>query len=144
MNYVEKSVKYITIERNDEISVKKFIDELKLLNIDAKITESTNNNPKENYNLFSMLIKYAKDKHLPPKNIKYNLKKHKKSKWITNGLLNSINTKDKLYKTFIQTNMENEVLYNTLKEEYKLYRATLRRSIREASLLYENFSYMRQ
>jgi len=74
MNYVEKSVKYITIERNDEISVKKFIDELKLLNIDVKITESTNNNPQENYNLFSMLIKYAKDKHLPKKHVKYNKK----------------------------------------------------------------------
>ena len=52
-------------------------------------------------------------------------KLHKKSKWITNGILNSINKKDKLYKTLIQTDTNNTVLYERLKTEFKEYRAAL-------------------
>ena len=62
---------------------------------------------------------------------------HKKSKWITNGILKSINTKDKLYKTLIQTNTTTNMdLYHRLKEEFKQYRAKLRKSIREAKRQY--------
>ena len=50
--------------------------------------------------------------------------------------VNRRNTKDKLYKKLIQTNIENEHLYNALKEEFRVYRATLRKSIREAKRLY--------
>ena len=50
---------------------------------------------------------------------------HQKSKWITNGILNSINKKDKLYKTLIQTDTNNTVLYERLKTEFKEYRAAL-------------------
>ena len=50
-------------------------------------------------------------KHLPKKRVKYQKKLHKKSKWITNGILNSINKKDKLYKTLIQTDTNNTILY---------------------------------
>ena len=56
----------------------------------------------------------------------------KKSKWITNGILNSINKKDKLYKALIQTDTNNTVLYERLKTEFKEYRAGLRKTIRKA------------
>ena len=46
-------------------------------------------------------------------------KLHKKSKWIRNGILRSINKKDKLYKTLIQTDLDNTVLYDRLKTEFK-------------------------
>ena len=49
---------------------------------------------------------------------------------MTNGILQSINTKDKLYKELIQTNHEDELLFKRLKTDFKTYRATLRRSIR--------------
>ena len=47
--------------------------------------------------------------------IKYDKKRHMQSGWMTRGILNSINTKDKLYKTFIQTNSQNVDLYRQLK-----------------------------
>ena len=62
----------------------------------------------------------------------YQKKLHKKSKWITNGILNSINKKDKLYKTLIQTDTNNTVLYERLKTEFKEYRGGLRKTIRKA------------
>ena len=74
----------------------------------------------------------AREKHLPKKKIKYQKKLHKKSKWITNGILNSINKKDKFYKTLVQTDTNSIVLYERLKNEFKEYRASLRKTIRKA------------
>ena len=43
-----------------------------------------------------------------------------------------MNKKDKLYKTLIQTDLDNTVLYDRLKTEFKDYRASLRKIIRKA------------
>ena len=56
-------------------------------------------------------------------------RKHKKSCWMTYGILESINNKNKLYKRFIQTDKNNIEHFNTLKNEYHIYRARLRRTI---------------
>ena len=49
------------------------------------------------YDILYNAIKEAKNKHmLPCKLIKFNQYKHKKSQWITQGLLKSIRSRDKL------------------------------------------------
>ena len=53
-----------------------------------------------------------------------------------NGILKSINTKDKLYKILIQTGTEDEHLYTRLKSEFITHRTVLRRNIREAKRMY--------
>ena len=55
---------------------------------------------------------------------------------MTNGLLTSINTKYNLYKILMQTDTTNVELFNILKEEFKVYRATPRKGIREAKRMY--------
>ena len=55
---------------------------------------------------------------------------------MTTGILNSINTKNALYKILIQTSPTNEDVHSRLKSEYTEYRAKLRKSIREAKRLY--------
>ena len=77
-----------------------------------------------------------KNKHLPKKVVRFNKKKHKKAKWLTNGILKSINTKDTMYKTLIKTNIEDEVNYANLKTEFNNYKKILRRSINEAKRQY--------
>ena len=67
--------------------------------------------------------------------MKYNRKKHGKSNWMTKGILNSINTKNALYK-ILQTSPTNEDVHSRLKSEYTEYRAKLRKSIREEKRLY--------
>ena len=52
------------------------------------------------------------------------------------GILESINTKNRLYKRFIQTDKNNVALFDTLKAEYHIYRARLRRTIREAKRMF--------
>ena len=138
-SYQDETIQFVDIEKRDELSIRNFIDELKSLNIYDQLNKDTNCNPNENYQIFSQLIELAREKHLPKKRVKFNKRKHKKSKWITNGIIKSINTKDKLYKMLIQTDINNVELYNTLKREFQIYRATLRMSIREAKRAY----YMR-
>ena len=55
---------------------------------------------------------------------------------MTSALLRSINTKKQLYKEWIKTDVNNVELYSRLKEKFKSYHNTLRRSIRDAKRLY--------
>ena len=50
----------------------------------------------------------------------YNLLKTniKKSKWMTYGILKSINTKDILYKKLVKADIHDEIRYSTLKAEF--------------------------
>ena len=52
------------------------------------------------------------------------------------GILESINTKNRLYKRFIQTDKNNVALFDTLKAEYHIYHARLRRTIREVKRMF--------
>ena len=63
-----------------------FIDELKSSNICEQLQDHVDSNPQDNYELFHRLLQNAKDKHLPKKRVRYDKKKHKSSKWMTNGI----------------------------------------------------------
>ena len=63
-------------------------------------------------------------------------KKHKSSKWMTNGILKSINTKDRMHKKLLRAKISNSESYAILKAEFKAYQSSLRRSIKEAKRLY--------
>ena len=120
------------LETRDARSMNNFVNELKDLNIYDDLDKPLTSDPNANYELFNGLLNNARAKHLPKKIVKYQKKLHKKSKWITNGILNSINKEDKLYKTLIQTDTNNTVLYERLKTEFKEYRAGLRTPIKKA------------
>ena len=78
------------------------MNELDELNIYNHPQNSNNNHPQSSpdvkYDTMLELLSTIKDKHLPKKKVKFNIKKHKIAKWMTNGIQKSINTKDKLYK----------------------------------------------
>ena len=78
---------------------------------------------------------YQKNKHLPMKSVRYQKRKHKKSKWMTTGILNSINTKNRLYKTLLKTDTSSNA-YGVAKANFKRYREILRNSIKRAKMLY--------
>ena len=97
-SYVTHVPKFVEIQNNDHRSIQNFVHELEELNIYEKLYTSVDSRPEENYGILLKLLSTAKDKHLPTKIVKFNRKKHKRAKWMTNGILKSINTKDKLYK----------------------------------------------
>ena len=69
------------------------------------------------------------------KSVRYQKRKHNKSKWMTTGILNSINTKDRLYKTLLKTDTSSNA-YKVAKANFKRYREILRSSIKRAKMLY--------
>ena len=150
-SYVKRSPKYIQLERHNDQLLNNFVDELKSSNISEQLQDHVDSNPQDNYELFHLLLQNAKDKHLPKKRVhhfKFKLvlvvpikslpykKKHKSSKWMTNGILKSINTKDRMYKKLLRAKISNSESYATLKAEFKAYQLSLRRSIKEAKRLY--------
>ena len=63
--------------------------------------QSLDTHPNDHYEVFIRLFQFVKNKHLSLKSVWYQNRKLKMSKWITVGILISINTKDGLYKTFL-------------------------------------------
>ena len=60
MSYVEKNTKYIEIEKQDELPLANFVEELTLLDIHSQLDHSHQPNPQDNYETISKLIKCAK------------------------------------------------------------------------------------
>ena len=62
-------------------------------------------------------------------------------KWMTYGILNSINKKDKLYKMLLKSDV-NSNSHADLKARFKQYRETLRSIIKEAKRLYYHRTFL--
>ena len=108
--------------------------DLEELNIYEKLYTSVDSRPVANHGILLKGLSTAKDKHLPTKTVKFNRKKHKRAKWMTNRILKFINIKDKLYKNLVQMDME-DVQYTRLKAEIIHSKNTLCRSINAARQL---------
>ena len=118
-----------------------FVEELRSMKICENLNQNVNKNPEDNYCKFARLVNSAKEKHLQPKIVKYNKTRRKKC-WMSYGILESINTKNRLYKRFIQTDKNNDALFDTLKAEYHIYRARLKEQLekpRECSMLEHSY-----
>ena len=103
---------------------------------------SNNCDPNENYNLLARCIKNSIDKCMPCKWVKFNKHKHKKSNWITQGIIRSISFRDRLYQRLRSTSSDSP-LYNTLKTNLKTYNKILKQSIRRAKANYYNSCFLR-
>ena len=81
-------------------------------------------------------------KCLPSKYVKYNKHKHKKNKWITNGIIRSIKFRDNLYRQLKHT-VPGSQEYHTLKTNLRTYNNILRNSIRIAKTSYFNSCFQK-
>ena len=59
---------------------------------------------------------------------------------MTWGILNSLNSKNKLYRTILQTNPNSDI-YDTLQTNYKTYTSIIRRSIMLAKRQYNHTAF---
>ena len=76
--------------------------------------------PNLNDNLLDNLIKTTLDKHMPAKLVKYKKHEHKKSDWITQGIVYLIKFIDKMYQKLRKTPVSDN-LYNTLMVNLRKY-----------------------
>ena len=127
---------YIEIETKSENSQKHFIEHLKNINIMNKLNMDINSDINDNYEVFCKLLQSSKSEHMPIKSVKFNKYKHKKNKWISKGIIKSIEIKDKLYKLMIQHTIDDVEAHQYIKNTFNIYKNMLKKLIRQAKRLY--------
>ena len=90
-----KYLKINTVQADAMISV---MNEIKSGNIYDKLNKNPTAVPNCNYDIIHKESTCAKTIQMPNKLVKFNRYKHKKSTWMTHGLLTSIRYRDKIYK----------------------------------------------
>ena len=108
-----------------------FILDISRTQIMNKLDSTQNGNPCLNYHILNNEISKLLEQHLKKKRVKTRHYKHKKTPWVTCGIINSIKYRDKLYKNLKSTSPDSPI-YNTIKTNYNTYQQILRKMIREA------------
>jgi len=139
---VRKKIHTIKMTKYTREAINDFKQELKRQNIVQQINRSETGGPNEQYIVLDNIIRTAKEKHLPVKIVKFNRHKHKKEKWVTQGILNSIKFRDKLYLQLRKTDQESP-LHETLKINLANYNKILKKNIRQAKALYFNEQFQK-
>ena len=116
--------KFIKIRTNNKASLIRFKTALSSSQIIDTFNKDTMANPNENYNRLEDEIINLINIHLPTKIVKYKKHKHKKSQWITSGIVKSISFRDNLYKKLKQTPQDSQNFQN-LKTNLKTYNKIL-------------------
>ena len=128
-----QQTKYITITNKSKDAMENLKRDIKeKLN---SLTENMGLDININYSQFEKIIVDSRSNYLPSKCVKFNKYKHKKNKWITNGIMRSIKFRDKLYVRVLKT-PENTVLHSTFKQNLKVYNCMLKKTIRNAKKKY--------
>ena len=139
---IRKNTKFIEIESHNSVNLELFLDELKNMNIKENLNMNPFANPNTNYRIFTDFITETKTKFLPPKKVKFNKRKHNKCPWMTQGILHSINTKDKMYKQLVKTPLESPN-FETKKINFRTYKNIIRRSICQAKKEYYHKTFQK-
>ena len=88
-NYIKPTInqKYIEVEVLSEENIERFRKEIADLEIHNKLDETFDRDPSYNYEIVSTLLQNAKSKHIPKRVKKFNKRRHRKERWMTDKLL---------------------------------------------------------
>ena len=120
--------KCIYTNRHSSDSFNKFKGVVAAAEILEKMHSDINEDPNYNYDIIHNTLLTLKQKYLPSKKVKFNKTKHLFSEWITAGIVNSINFRDKLYKKLENTDI-NSVEFEARKINSRTYIVILNRNI---------------
>ena len=127
--------KNVQINNNDENSFRMFYNDVSHKFDQISWTRDLFNDPNDNYDIFEKTILDAKSNYLAPKSVRFKKYKHKINPWITQGILNSIRYRDKLYRKFIKTD-PNSHTYLSMQLNLRTYKCLLKKAIRNAKIEY--------
>ena len=102
-------------------------------------------NPNINYDILHDHLTQMKNKYLPYRYVNFNKYRHKGNKWITHGIMKSTKQRDKLYIMKLSCISRSHARYHLLKNKLNTFNKTLKKTIREAKLVYyrREFEYNR-
>ena len=132
--------KFIHIKKHNPESMMKCKTELMKLYIYNNLNKDVFADHNENYNLLKEITTDTMNKSIPTVIQKLNKHKHKKTPWITQGIIKSITFRYKLYFKMKHTPV-NTQQYVTLTINLKTYNGILRRRIRVAKTMYYHTNF---
>ena len=88
-----------------------------------------------NYNALAHILETGLNRYMPEMHMRFNRHKHKKSNWITRGIIQSIKSRDKLYHTLKKTSFDH-ASYKEKKFNLCTYNKIPRKIIRQAKFQY--------
>ena len=128
--------KWIKLKSFTGDAIHEFINDLRTTDWTNIFDHDLNVNPLVSYDeKFSTKLESLMNKHFPQKTIKFNKYKHKKTKWITQEIINKIKLRDKLYKR-VHSIAPEDVRFNILKDKLQDCTIEIRAMIRNAKKIY--------
>ena len=122
--------KYMYRRQYSDESINSFLYDISSKNILGSFDVSLDGNPDKNYDILDSILQLALNRHMPLRKFKYNKHKHKKSNWITAGIIRSIKFRNNLYKCLKQTSQDAPDYLAKL--NLKTYNTLLKKLIRNA------------
>ena len=132
-NYVKPTTKqkYIEVEVFNEENIESFRKEIADLEIHNKLDDSVDRDPNYNYEIVSTLLQNAKSKHIPKRIKKFNKRRHKKERWMTDELLAQVIKKNDMYVDWKTTPITHPD-YEQVKLKFKGYEKIVSKGIDKA------------
>ena len=96
--------------------------------------------PNDNYNIVETIIQDTISTHFPTRTVQFNYCKHKKTKWVTNGIIKSIKFSNCMYKK-LKTTHPDSAEFDALKINLRTYNKILKRYIKIAKSAYYQASF---
>ena len=123
--------KYITIQTKSDEAKAMFRSTFKNKHVLNKLdAESTD--PNHNYEILEVALRESLIECFPTRTVRFNVKRHKKTAWITSGIIKSINHRNKLFR---QTNSD-AFCYIEKQTAFNRYRNELKKTITHAKRLH--------
>ena len=135
LNICNKMSRRIKVQTCSESNIINFKTDLESQNLVGILSHDPNADPNENYDKLDKVLQELKEKHFPVKHVNFNKYRHKKNKWITRGIMNSIRFRDRMYKR-LKLTPQNTVLHETLRINLSTYNKILKSNIRLAKSQY--------
>ena len=129
------TTKYVKQKTNTPEALNKLKNALCALNISDELDQGMHTDPNINYETMAQKIIETKAKFMPDKMVKFHKHRHKKSKWITYGIVRSIKIRDNLHMKLRKLN-RNTYEYAVLKNNISVFNSILKKSIKEAKIKY--------
>ena len=128
--------KYITIKSNTDEAKALFCTSFENKHIiDQLDTNIHNTDPNHNYEILERSLIETQSECFPDRVVRFNNKKHKKTPWATQGILNSINQRNRLYKRLKQTKTD-APSYEAKRTSFNKYRNLLKKTITHAKCVF--------
>ena len=120
--------KYIEVENINPKSVANFKNCVAKTELISQLDNNPYADPNHNCNILSSVIEKAKDVHIPKKIKKFNVRKHFRNPWMTNGLLTLMNRKKDLYRE--SKSASNDIEYENKKVNFKTFEKIVHNEIK--------------